>query len=389
MKSLFLLLHIAIVLCVKPALAQGGPAGGGTSGNAYPCLANVTIENGYRCANNQGVAYNYPQVYKTHLDASNNSIVDHQDPMAAKIGTTLNVTLNVTRSTLAQNNFTGTLTITAEYFTNGGMVSVSCSNITPISNLMPGHSTNVTFSLGALPNYVTKGDLVIFFNGDGYIDGMYEEKLYLLKDQPINCMAIPWVGVLEDSCTWASGESDPLGVITKISHGLYTSQTFFYDSTQTLALATIPANIFDLVQFLCVSDGGGRPIRGQCYDASDYAAICLYSQGRGAYIQYRAGDVPGRQPNDPYGTFLTNLGVLIGHNILSQLEWANHQLVILLNQNISDPTIGLFVPYAVSPAVNVTQTNYWAPSSSSLVAPYELTPVQQGSNIQVTVLGFP
>jgi hypothetical protein len=231
MKSLLLLLQIAVVLCAKSSLAQGGPVGGpggGTSGNAYPCLSNVTIENGYKCANNQGVAYHYPQVYKTHKDASNNSIVDYQDPMAAKIGSTLDVTLNVTRATTTTTNYTGTLTITAQYFTLGGMVSVPCSNVTPLSNLEPGKSADVKFSLGALPNYVTKGTLYITFNGDGHVDGSYEEQLYLIYDQPKAPQTIPWIGVLEETCTWASGKSSATDVKNELTYKLYYLPGFVY-----------------------------------------------------------------------------------------------------------------------------------------------------------------
>ncbi|MCX6369151.1 MAG: hypothetical protein NTX57_20935 [Armatimonadetes bacterium] len=275
------------MLYVKPALAQGGPTGGGTSGNSYPCLSNVTITNGYRCANDQGVAYNYPQVYKTHLDESNNTVVDHQDPMAAKIGTTLNVTLNVTRSTLAQNNYTGTLTITAMYFTQGGIVFVPCDNVTPLSNLMPGFSADVTFSLGALPNYVTKGDLVIFFNGDGYIDGMYEETLYLVYNQPAAPQAIPWIGVLEDACIFAHGQSSDMTVSKELTFGVFFGGNFGVQSKRYFKATGIPHHIdmgwgpvegdhkFLLTEFLSIQ---GETL-GNCVDVSTYLAICANALG--------------------------------------------------------------------------------------------------------------
>ena len=81
---------------------------------------------------------------------------------------------------------------------------------------------------------------------------------------------------------------------------------------------------------------------------------------------------------------------IAGQNTVSQSYWGNHQLVILLNQNVLDPTIGLlFNPVALLPAVNIIQTAYWTPSFFSLVNETELTPVLLGANTQVTILGFP
>jgi hypothetical protein len=325
MKNLFLLFQIAVVLCVKTSFAQGGPAGGpggGTSGSSYPCLSKVTITNGYQCANNEGVSYNYPQVYKTHQDEFNNTVVDYQDPMAAKIGTTLSVTLNVTRSTLTQYNYSGTLNITAQYFHLGGMISVPCTSITPIYNLMPGQSTNVTFSLGSLPNFVTKGTLVINFNGDGHIDGKYEEQLYLIYDQPKTPQIIPWIGVLEDSCTWASGKNSITDVKNSLTIGLNAGHVFFYQGLQKYSVqpsSNTAYSQFKLAQFL--QDSPLRPsrnLRGNCYDVSNYLAICFSATGA------EIGKVHLRKKYS--GNFATGyLTPIVRESFISD-SWNNHQM---------------------------------------------------------------
>jgi hypothetical protein len=196
--------------------------------------------------------------------------------------------------------------------------------------------------------------LIIYFTGDGYVDGMYEEKLYLLKDQPINCMAIPWVGVLEDSCTWTSGKSSSEDVVSSITMGLYNSGCIFYDSNTVLSSGVNVKNNFPLADFLSYN----RPVNGQCYDASNYNIICLYSQGRQSKSYLKIATNLG---------FHSNPGVLIGHfDFITQSLWSNHQLVKLGNGTAADPTIGLesrgTIPVFLEP-----MTPYWTVSPASLI----------------------
>ena len=161
-QRLVLLLHVALALLPNSSFAQSGPGG---AGNPYPCVANVNIGAGYQCADNVGTPYPYPLVFSTHVDTSGNTVVDYQSPMAAKQATTLNVTMTVTRPQGANGDYSGTLSVMAEYNFN----SVPVSSPTEINNLGPGQSATIEFQIGPLPNGVDKGELVIYFYGDPWL----------------------------------------------------------------------------------------------------------------------------------------------------------------------------------------------------------------------------
>jgi hypothetical protein len=179
-------------------------------------------------------------------------------------------------------------------------------------------------------------------------------RLYTVCNAPINCMSVPWVGVLEDSCTWTSGKTTVEEVISSITTGLYNSGCIFYDSNTVLSLGPNVKNEFPLANFLSYS----RPVNGQCYDASNYNIICLYSQGRPgkSYLRFATG----------FG-FHSNLGVLIGHfDFITQSLWSNHQLVKLGDGTAADPTIGL-ESRGIIPISREPMNPYWAVSQTSLI----------------------
>lgn len=224
-----------------------------------------------------------------------------------------------------------------------------------------------TITIGPLPNFVFSGEILVNLKtfeqvDDGFIEGHATVlfHLYTVCDTPKHAMEKPWVGVLEDSCTWAIGKSEKADVVLSLTRGLYNSGAIYYDAASTLSNGAIVGNEFDLITFLASS----RPISGQCYDASNYNALCLYSQGVDSVVLKKRA--LGENPV----VFYINSGVLIGwFDFVQEYIWQAHQLVVLRNSTVADPTIGLesrgTIPVALESA------SYWNPGTNGLVKSIE------------------
>lgn len=100
-----------------------------------------------------------------------------------------------------------------------------------LSGNIPGSvgTRNFTWqwSVYAIPNDVAYCSATSTFNTS--------HSYYTLLSAPQAPMAEPWKNVLEYACSWASGETDALGVVSKITTGAYNNLGLEYDGGQSHA----------------------------------------------------------------------------------------------------------------------------------------------------------
>ena len=223
-----------------------------------------------------------------------------------------------------------------------------------------GYEFDIT--VGPLPNYVDLGDLVVnlkTIESDGDFEyiahaGTYF-KLYVVTKTPVDPQAQPWIGVLEDSCTWAKNKVTPAEAVQYITRGLYSSGKIIYGPTGfSVGNGENSArNRFALPVFLQAT--ALRDVFGDCYDTSNYLSICFASQGVPSEVHFTRV-INGFQTNS-----LSPIGY---QNSYIQTEWENHQMVEHFTLSgdysgaVADACLGLFGRNGI-PVDNVWLTLYW------------------------------
>lgn len=186
-------------------------------GGAQPALVSIDLKgsNNYRCKTNLGGL----------LPTVEFQIAGQQLPQfvtsAAKLGTTIDADITYKNPSLFLT--VSSTTVRAEY---NGVTCGPTRTITFSPPLAPLETRTVTTQIGALPNRVDDGTLLVLTASTGI-----PLKLFLVYDSPRDQMNQPWLGMLQRACAWARGESTPDEIARKVVFGFYYSQEAAYDRT--------------------------------------------------------------------------------------------------------------------------------------------------------------
>ncbi|GAB4452345.1 MAG: hypothetical protein OHK0029_03080 [Armatimonadaceae bacterium] len=151
-------------------------------------------------------------------------------------------------------------------------------------NVAPNGWVTLQVNVGALPDKVHPAqDLLVSFvftkQGQGYSTlASMGPNLYLVYDTPASPQIKPWLGVLNDVCTWAKDQNTASSVAQHSTVKLNANSVFVYAPPPYYYATYVPQGSttgFQLKQFLATS----RPVVGNCYDVSCYLAICLSAVG--------------------------------------------------------------------------------------------------------------
>lgn len=165
----------------------------------------------------------------------------------------------------------------------------------------------------------------------------FEAPLYAVYAQPQFPQATPWIGVLDDSCSWAAGKSTALDVARYETTGLFFSQTFLYPSNTGSWWTNDVTGKFQLPEFFdpaVIASRGWDGFRyGNCVDVSDYLSICARAVGLAFMIAKYRNDPSGTSQS---GTFQYNPVCLIGSDPAvdgnyTANTWGWHQIAIYSN----------------------------------------------------------
>jgi hypothetical protein len=122
-----------------------------------------------------------------------------------------------------------------------------------MGTVLPGGTSKVTFKIRNVPNFISVGNLEIGYDlpcsatygqqCDNGTNGGYEHlvRLYLLLDNPIDLVALPWLDFAEYSCRWSFGATDKVSTVEKMTLGIYhggraPQNRIKYDTGVSLAL---------------------------------------------------------------------------------------------------------------------------------------------------------
>ena len=106
-------------------------------------------------------------------------------------------------------------------------LQVQNAGVLQTGTIPPGGIMLVTFKIRNVPNYVSVGSLDIGYDlpcnlqneqlCDNGTNGSFEHlvRLYLLLDNPIDLVALPWLDFAEYSCRWAYGATDKASTVVK------------------------------------------------------------------------------------------------------------------------------------------------------------------------------
>gem|GEM_PF-2121940 len=198
----------------------------------------------------------------------------------------------------------------------------------------PGGTHTQTFTIGPLPSTVSwRHALEFSWTADWYSSGYFSQPLFLVYDWPVYPQTRPWLGVLDDACAWAEGESAAGDVARELTLGLFFARRFAYpDSTGSYWTDEEDPTVFRLSNFLATTGYQS----GNCVDVSDYLTICQNSQGLGFLVQQFAGE-----PLWSDYTFTSNLLCPIGSDptqfwTYERFHWTWHQLAFSPSSTVYD-----------------------------------------------------
>lgn len=240
----------------------------------------------------------------------------------------IRVAITFWRPSYAPNWFVGTFFM--DPLTRNGqtipMAPMSFGAVIP-----PGGTFTQTFTVGPLPSTVSwRHELMFSWTADWYSTGYCRQPLYLVYDTPVYPQVRPWLGVLDNACSWAEGESTAGDVARDLTLGLFFAQRFAYPES-TRSYWTV-GTTFRLADFLLTSGYQS----GNCVDVSDYLTICQNSQGLGFAVQQHQGD-----PLGPGDVFTSNPLCPIGSDptqywTYDTFQWAWHQLAFSPSGTVYD-----------------------------------------------------
>lgn len=272
-----------------------------------------------------------------------------------------NITVSVTWfcPSNASGLTTGTISATSAQYAG---ITVPVDTSPKSFTISPGGFFTISWNVGALPNKVyPKATLSIGMTASwtashGAVMLNYAQDLYLVCSTPVSPMVKPWLGVLDDSCTWAQDCTSTSDVRINLVTGLYYGGVFYYQGTSTFSPGYPNNSQFALQSFLAAA----RPALGNCYDVSNYLAICMAAHGISSsqlYLKLQGG-----------GSFTTNSLLPIGWFLYTNATWTNHQIVYS-NSSVYDSCLALEYDYLGSlwenPVWDWTLPQYWQNSVSS------------------------
>ena len=356
----FLSFVIVSLVCVLQAHAQI-PGGGGLLERFFH-LSTTTIGT-KQCATNTGA----PIEYQSYSDYP---FLPFLDPTMGPTAVVKNNSFTVRLFVYIPGPFKqGTVTLENVKY-NGNSIPGSM----PTEHFDTDDSILYTFdiNIGPAPNYIYAGNLEVNLHTSEIVDGMEVEghsgtsfRLYTIYASPKEPQAIPWVRVLDDACTWAENKNDIYFVRGFITLGFYNSGYIEYENnaphysshanptdTQQNAFP-----VFKLVSFLRDTSISRFSRPGNCYDVSNYLAVCFAAVGTNegkVYYRYKVNS----------GSFNVNSMTLIGREKdYGLLGWNNHQMTEIENGLIYDSCLKLSVnpfPYPPSPAYGwELDSPYW------------------------------
>ncbi len=197
-----------------------------------------------------------------------------------------NLTAGVTlHHTAGQQPFSGKahFSVVFEYpdFPNAnGQIPITVTPAEQNVTIAAGGTTNLTLTLGALPNQVRGGSLRILCNfktPEGTDLHAQTEFLtfYVLYDAPTAPQENPWEGVLYEACWWARGENTHDGVAKKLTQGVFFYRFAYPDDGSPHWVGPGNPRPFRLADFLATSGYQS----GNCVDVSHFLAICANAAG--------------------------------------------------------------------------------------------------------------
>lgn len=202
----------------------------------------------------------------------------------------------------------------------------------------PGSSSTVNVTIGPLPNQVyPRSTLLVMYRlsnpvqPSNYLQSACAIPLYLVYERPNFPQLRPWIGVLDNACTWAKGENTYEGVARKLTTGLFFAQRFAYPTGTPGYPSTWrdEEGDFQLSRFLSTPGW----VDGNCVDVSDYLLICANALGLNfTVVQYT--DVT-------WGQFVTNPLCPIGSDptrdwTYDTFEWIMHQFCFSADAYVYD-----------------------------------------------------
>jgi hypothetical protein len=264
--------------------------------------------------------------------------------------------------------------------TNGAMVYASSSSVPgyPYTTTPTLSNSSTTLSLPSLLDSVNIYTVGVTLSyqcqlSDGTWAMIYpfaEEtvslRIYAVNAQPTAPMAIPWTGVLEDSCRFAAGKNTADNVAKEETRGVYFSKRIAYPlSTASNWIDAIVPTTFRLTDFL--NTGGYQA--GNCVDVSDYLCICANAQGL-SFTVSQHGNVDGQNVQTQ---LISNPVCLVGGdpNALSRPDgsaqwsvssWAWHQLCLRSNavyDSCAAHKFDLSGNFYGNPPINWPLGGYW------------------------------
>jgi hypothetical protein len=172
--------------------------------------------------------------------------------------------------------------------------------------------------------------------------------LYAVLAAPEAPMTQPWVGVLEDACTWAKGTADAVSATTAVTKGLYSNG--HYDPANAPTYVTIDTATlveeFKLQSFLAGVPPTYPAPSGQCNDFADFL-VCL-SNSLGAM------PLKSQRQNNPFATkpvtYAPSTTSATGRSFLYHI-WTTDGTSATVNGHISDGALRFD---GVTPISNLT-----------------------------------
>ena len=269
-----------------------------------------------------------------------------QPKQAAIMGTPL--TVNVTFK--SPTGFNGSVDVSEAYYS----LTAVDANLTPVNlgvspatanlNLPAGGTQVVTFTFNSLPASVQPGAaFTIQWVASGDVFAQLHFNVYTVFAAPDAPQLQPWLGVLQDACSWAQNDNSYSNIAQDLTGhtylngqtGLFWANEFTYQTDQAFggfqggSLAP-PYETFNLSGFLATP----KPAFGNCYDVNNYLCCCANALGlnfmeRYLQVYYSPPDTP------PYPIpFVTNPISPIGQKY-SFLEykyisttWTSHQVCV-------------------------------------------------------------
>ncbi len=262
---------------------------------------------------------------------------------AAIKGTPL--TVNVTFK--SPTGFNGSVDVSEAYYSltavdaNLPPVNLGVSPATANLNLPAGGTQVVTFTFNSLPASVQPGAaFTIQWVASGDVFAPLHFNVYTVFAAPDAPQLQPWLGVLQDACSWAQNDNSYSNIAQDLTGhtylngqtGLFWANEFTYQEGQAFGSSSIsqlqlPDEHFYLAKFLATP----KPTAGNCSDVANYLCCCANALGldfKERYLQvyYNPSNAP------PYPVpFTTNYLYPIGESspLLEKAEvWSYHQVCV-------------------------------------------------------------